>query len=90
MHSPPFLVLLDVVLILHSNPSDMGLVQIGGIQGSLHWRELVTEQVSKSSKEVVSIHSQAARKNDDPYIGHLVHFEGSWRMGLALGVKFER
>jgi len=67
----------------------MGLVR-GGIRGSLHRRELVPEQVPTSSKEVVSIHSQAVGKNDDSCIGHLVHFEGSWWMGLALGVKFER
>jgi len=65
----------------------MGLVR-GGIRGSLHWRELVPEQVTTSSKDAVS-HSQAARKNDDSYIGHLVDFKGSWWMGLALGVKFE-
>ena len=42
----------------YENTSNMGLVR-GGIRGSLHRRELVPEQVPKSSKEVVSIHSQA-------------------------------
>jgi len=49
--------------------------------------ELVPEQVPTSSKEVVSIHLQAVGKNDDSYIGHLVDFNGSWWMGLALGVQ---
>jgi len=72
----------------YENTSNMGLVR-GGIRGSLHWRELVPEKVTTSSKEVVSIHLQAVEKNDDSYIGHLVHFDGSWWMGLALGFKFE-